>query len=213
MSELDRRAFLAASVGALSAFGSPTAAIASVSSAASFANARARLDRASGHNLAIFLQRTDTLSLTGLLGMRSVGGYPARGLFLLAFKLRASDADTAALLPARNGAPVATNAMTAGGLPPDEYACNYVLGLPRENFISFSLGRPFGNGAQNHPWQGNIELRGTTAGICWTSSNLNHPWFAGSRWIPDRGEGAHWRAYVIAELRRLASIELPEAVG
>ena len=143
--------------------------------------------------------------------MRSVEGYPERGLVLFPFKLRASDADVTAFLPGRGGA-IATVAMTPGGLPPDEYCCNYLLGVPRENFISFSLGKPFVNGAQNHPWQGNLALRGTTVGVGWTSSNLNHPWFAGSRWIPERGAGAHWRARVIADLRRLASGELPEAV-
>ena len=213
MRVLDRRAFLGASIGGLSALGSPIAAFAAVFSEASFADVRAALDFASARNLATFLQHTDTLALTGLLGMRAVEGYPARGLFLFPFKLRASDADATAFLPAHSRTPGATIAMTPGGLPPDEYFCNYVLGQPRESFISFSLGQPFGNGAQNYPWQGNLKLHGTTVGIGWTSSNLNHPWFAGSRWIPDHGEGASWRAHVIAELHRLASVELLEAVG
>ncbi len=212
MNGLDRRAFLGASIAGLAALGGPGAAVAAISDSV-FAGDRAAFDLAAARNLAAFLPRTDTVGLVGLLGVRTVAGHPRRGLFLFPFTSSAFSADVAAFLPGDGGLPVRTAAMTPGGLPPDEYLCNYVLGVPRENFISFSLGKPLVNGAQNHPWQGNLVLRGTSVGIGWTSSNLNHPWFAGSRWIPERGEGARWRAHVIEELRRLANLELPEAVA
>ena len=67
--------------------------------------------------------------------------------------------------------------MTPGGLPPDDYFCNYVLKVPRESFISFSVGAPFVGSAQKQSWHTNVDdIAGHAIGIGWTSSNLNHPW-------------------------------------
>ena len=69
--------------------------------------------------------------------------------------------------------------MAPGGLPPDEYFCNYVLKAPSRSFISFSVGAPFSHGAQKRVWHTNVDnIGGRSVGIGWTSSNLNHPWFA-----------------------------------
>ena len=216
MRGLDRRVFLGLSVGGLSALAGPYA-IAAVSDAACAAASAAAVDHASALNLATFLQNRDSLALTGLVALRPVEAeqrqYADGSLLLFPFKRDAVDASAPAFLPGRDAAVplIATVAMTPGGLPPDEYFCNYVLKAPWNSFISFSIGTPFARGAEKRPWHSNVQIGGNTVGIGWTSSNLNHPWFAGSRWIPDRGEGGRWRAHIVDGLRRLSA--LSEAVG
>jgi hypothetical protein len=166
-------------------------------------------------NLRFFLQSKNTLGLTGLFSMRPVegelGNYASGALFLFPFKLSAASPDMPAFLPGAGAAHplIATVAMTPGGLPPDEYFCNYVLKAPSRSFVSFSVGVPLVRGAQKRAWHTNLDnIGGSSIGVGWTSSNLNHRWFAGSRWIPDRGEGKYWRARIVEGLRQVAAVQV-----
>ena len=96
--------------------------------------------------------------------------------------------------------------MTTLGLPPDEFFCHYVLKAPWQSFISCTLDMPIAREIGAWPWHSNVEIGGATIGIRWTSSNLNHPWFAGSRWIPESDDGQIWRARIIDGVRRAAAL-------
>ena len=215
MTGLNRRTFFGVSVGGLSALHGQSAALAALPSDAFGLPWQANADYASALNLKQFLQNKATLGLTGLVSMTPVAGelgsYAQATLLLFPFKHSAASPDLQAFLPGRSAVepPIATVAMTPGGLPPDEYLCNYVIKLPRQSFISFSVGAPFAHGAEKRPWHSNVDnIGGGTIGIGWTSSNLNHPWFAGSRWIPDRGEGKYWRARIIEGVRQASAVQV-----
>ncbi len=135
-----------------------------------------------------------------------LGSYPSGSLLLFPFNRDAMVARELAHLPGPDAASPAikTAPMTTLGLPPDEFFCHYVLKAPWQNFISCTLDAPLAREIGMSPWHNNVEIGGTTVGICWTSSNLNHPWFAGSRWIPESDEGQVWRARIIEGVRRAA---------
>jgi hypothetical protein len=212
MGGLSRRSFFAVSVGGLTALQSQRGALAALPSDTIRLSQGANFAYASVLNLRSFLQNKDTLGLTGLLSLRPVEGelgrYADGALFLFPFKHSASSPDAQAFLPGPSAAGplVAAVPMTPGGLPPDEYFCNYVLKAPWQNFISFSVGMPFSRSAAKREWHTNVDnIGGDPIGIGWTSSNLNHPWFAGSRWIPDRDDGKYWRARIIEGVRQASS--------
>jgi hypothetical protein len=220
MRGLSRRAFFGVSVGGLSALPGRGTVLAALQRDMLALPQHANVDVASALNLRSFLQNNDTLGLTGLVSMRPVrgelGSYARDALLLFPFKRSAFNPDLPAFLPGRSATEplIATVAMTPGGLPPDDYFCNYVLKAPRESFISFSVGAPFVGSAQKQSWHTNVDdIAGHPIGIGWTSSNLNHPWFAGSRWIPDRDGGKYWRARIIDGLRRAAAIQVSEYGG
>ena len=212
MRSLSRRAFFGLSVGGLASLHGKGMALAALQSDAIGASSPATIEQANALNLRLFLQNKDTLGLTGLVSMRPVAGelgsYPAQTLILFPFKLHDTSAGTIAYLPGRDGViPIA--ATTTAGLPPDEYLSHYVLKAPWQNFISFTIGAPFMHDAQRRAWHSNVDnLGGHSVGIGWTSSNLNHPWFAGSRWIPDRGKGKYWRARIIEGVRQASAIQM-----
>jgi hypothetical protein len=163
-------------------------------------------------NLRLFLQDRTAVGLAGLMSMEPAEGgferYPAVTLLLFPFRRHADGSARPAFLPGRDGQvrPVATEAMTTLGLPPDEFFCHYVLNAPRQSFIGFELSAAISAGADKRPWHNNIALGDDTVAVHWTSSNLNHPWFAGSRWIPDNEHGKLWRARIIAGVRRAAAL-------
>lgn len=212
MGGLSRRSFFAVSVGGLTALQSQRGAFAALPSDTIGLSQGANFAYANALNFKLFLQNKKTLGLVGLVSLRPVegelGGYADGNLILFPFKLSASSPDAQAFLPGRSAAKplIATGPMTPGGLPPDEYLCHYVLNVRPQNFVSFSVGVPFSRGAAKREWHTNVnDIAGDSIGIGWTSSNLNHPWFAGSRWIPDRDDGKHWRARIIEGLRRLSA--------
>lgn len=215
MTGLNRRTFFGVSAGGLSALHAQSAAMAALPAGLFNPPSRAFVEQASALNLRLFLQNKTTLGLTGLLSMTPVegklGSYGRDALLLFPFKRAASSPDLPAFLPGRSAVEpvIETVAMTPGGLSPDDYFCNFVLKAPREGFISFSVGTPFVNGAQKQPWHTNVDnIGGGSIGIGWTSSNLNHPWFAGSRWIPDRDDGSHWRARIIDGVRQASATQM-----
>lgn len=212
MGRPNRRSFLAisaASVGVLPGMGP---AFASTGPALIGWPHPASFELSNALNLRLFLRDRTVVGLAGLMSMEPAEGaferYPAATLLLFPFKRHADGLAQPAFLPGRGGTdrPIATVAMTTLGLPPDEFFCHYVLNAPRQSFIGFELGTAISRGADKRPWHNNIALGDDTVAVHWTSSNLNHPWFAGSRWIPDDEHGEVWRARIIAGVRWAATL-------
>jgi hypothetical protein len=212
MDKLNRRSFLtisAAGVGALPGMGTAFAATGPELIGRPHS---APFELSNALNLQLFLRDRTAVGLAGLMSMEPAEGrferYPAATLLLFPFKRHADGPARPAFLPRRGGPdrPITTVAMTTLGLPPDEFFCHYVLNAPRQSFIGFELGAAISRGADKRPWHNNIALGDDTVAVHWTSSNLNHPWFAGSRWIPDNEHGNAWRARIIAGVRRAATL-------
>jgi hypothetical protein len=172
----------------------------------------ARLDLANALNFRSFRDNKDTLGLTAVMAMRPVEGkldrYPTGSLFLFPFKRAAFTPDKPAFLPGSSAERpiIATAPMTTLGLAPDEYFCHYVLKAPWQSFISCALDTPIAREIGPWPWHSNVAIGDETVGFRWTSSNLNNPWFSGSRWIPESDHGKAWRTRIIDGVRRAAAI-------
>jgi hypothetical protein len=82
----------------------------------------------------------------------------------------------------------------------DEAFCQSVLYAPAGYFIGCVIDVPYSPVESRFAWFTSGKLPdGLSVGIDWTSSNLNHPWFGGSRTIPDTADcnGAQWRKLII----------------
>lgn len=212
MGEPNRRTFLSISASGLCGLVCGGAALASSRPDAAPLSSGARRELANALNLQLFLENKNAFGLAGVMTMQPIeselGRYPTTALFLFPFKHDASTADAPAFLPgSAAGSPLLeTVTMPASGLSPDEYFCHFALKAPWRNFIGFTVGAAIGHGMDKWPWHNNMAVGNDTVGFRWTSSNLNHPWFAGSRWIPDNEHGKAWRARIIAGVRRAAAL-------
>jgi hypothetical protein len=212
METRSRRAFLATSAGCICAIHGASAALADLQVSPAGTPVSLRISRANALNFRLFAQNRGTLGLTAVMAMRPVdgklGSYPASSLFLFPFNRDATSARQLAHLPGPDAASplIKTAPMTTLGLPPDEFFCHYVLKAPWQSFISCTLDAPVAREIGAWPWHDNVEIGGTTVGIRWTSSNLNHSWFEGSRWIPESDDGQVWRARIIDGVRRAAAM-------
>jgi hypothetical protein len=212
MGDPTRRAFLSISAAGLCALVCDGTAFASLRPDAVPSSRGARRELANALNLRLFLAGKDAFGLAGVMTMRQVEGelgtYPAAVLFLFPFKHNAATVDAPAFLPGSTaGSPlIETVTMPASGLSQDEYFCHFVLKAPWSNFIGFTVGAAIRHGMDKWPWQSNVVIGNDTVGFRWTSSNLNHPWFKGSRWIPDNENGLAWRARIIDGVRRAATL-------
>jgi hypothetical protein len=212
MGEPNRRTFLSISAAGLCTLVGDGTALASLRLDAALLSSGARRELANALNLRLFLASKDALGLAGVMTMRQVeselGRYPAAALFLFPFKHNASTADAPAFLPgSAAGVPLLeTVTMPASGLSPDEYFCHFVLKAPWRNFIGFTVGAAIGHGMDKWSWHSNVVIGGDTVGFRWTSSNLNHSWFKGSRWIPNNENGLARRAQIIDGVRRAATL-------
>jgi hypothetical protein len=207
-----RRAFLATSAGGFYAIHSANTALAVLQVGSIASPVSLRISLANALNFWLFAQNRSTLGLTAVMAMRPVdgklGSYPSSSLFLFPFNRDGASARELAHLPGPDAVRplIKAAAMTTLGLPPDEFFCHYVLNAPWQSFISCTLDAPVAREIGTWPWHNNVEIGGTTIGIRWTSSNLNHPWFAGSRWIPESDDGQVWRERIIDGVRRAAAI-------
>jgi hypothetical protein len=207
-----RRAFLAASAGGFGVIHSANIALAALQIGSIDSPVSLRIGLANALNFRLFTQNRETLGLTALMAMRPVEGklasYPTGSLLLFPYTHDASGAYGPAFLPGPDAARplIKTAPMTTLGLPPDEFFCHYVLNVPWQSFISCTLDAPVAREIGTWPWHNDAEIGSTTIGIRWTSSNLNHPWFAGSRWIPENDDGQVWRERIIDGVRRAAAI-------
>jgi hypothetical protein len=115
-----------------------------------------------------------------------------------------------AVVPVNSGQFVPSGPIPDATLPVDEYFCRFRLQAPITMFIGFQVDVPYGRNDGRLDWFSNARLAdGKDVGIDWTSSNLNHPWFGGSRCIPskDTCNGAAWRKLIVDGLTQ-ASIGL-----
>jgi hypothetical protein len=212
MGEPTRRAFLSISAAGLYALVCDRTAMASLQPDPSRWSSRARRELANALNLQLFLEYKDAFGLVGVMTMRPVtselGRYPTAALFLFPFKLNASTEEAPAFLPgfAATSPLLETVTIPASGLSPDEHFCHFVLKAPWRNFIGFTVGAAIGHGMDRWPWHNNVVIGKDIVGFRWTSSNLNHPWFKGSRWIPNNDNGVAWRARIIDGVRRAATL-------
>lgn len=210
--EPNRRTFVSISAAGLCTLVCDGAALASLRPDAALFSSVARREFANALNLRLFLENKDAFGLVGVMTMRPVesalGSYPAAALFLFPFKPNAFSEEAPAFLPGSAAASplLQTVTMPASGLSPDEYFCHFVLKAPWRNFIGFTVGAAIGHRMDRWPWHNNVAIGKDTVGFRWTSSNLNHPWFEGSRWIPDNDSGAAWRARIIDGVRRAATL-------
>jgi hypothetical protein len=212
MDKLNRRSFLAISAAGVGVPPGMGTAFASTGPELIGRTHSTTFDLSNALNLRLFLRDRTAVGLAGLMVMKPAKGgferYPAATMLLFPFNRQADSPARPAFLPGRDGPdrPIVTVAMTTLGLPPDEFFCHYVLNAPRQSFIGFELSPAISPGADKRPWHNNIALGDDTVAVHWTSSNLNHPWFAGSRWIPDNEHGKAWRARIIAGVRRAAAL-------
>lgn len=213
---LDRRTFLV-SAGAFAFIQQPASAIAQTCTGnlPSFLPNYLTVDCASKRNFALFRQNTDYLGLTGLVSMTFVrgklGSYEAGNLFLFPWlkpkgqalgqgKVWGSVVPTSATLFK------AASPIPGPALPPDDYFCNFVLQAPPPSFIGFGVNAPFDKLEAKLGLYSNVDklADGKPVGIDWASSNLNHPWFGGSRQIPGAAtcNGAAWRKLIAEGLNQ-----------
>lgn len=211
MNTPSRREFLAISVGSFCAVDSAGAAQVAFQVGTPVS---ARIIRANALNFQLFVQNRSTLGLTAIMAMRPVdgklGSYPAGSMLLFPFNRDAASASERAFLPGSSASTplIASVPMMTLGLPPDEYFCHYVLKAPWQSFISCTLDQPIAREIGVWPWHSNVLIGHETVGIRWTSSNLNGPWFAGSRWIPESDEGNVLRTRIIDGVHRAAAMTL-----
>jgi hypothetical protein len=222
MNHLDRRAFLGVSAGAMATLSQPEAALAQASCPAgplpALSPTRLTVDCASRRNFAIFRKNPTYMGLTGVVNMSyakgKYGAYEAGNLFLFPWLKPKGVAlgpakDWGACLPTSATQYMATAPIKGWTLPLDEYFCRYVIQAPWTTFIGFRVDEPVGLNDSRRPWFTNVTklADGQPVGIAWNSSNLNAPWFGGSRWIPNTAtcNGDKWRTVIIDGLSQAST--------
>jgi hypothetical protein len=221
MPSVNRRLFVGGSVSALATLGfQPAFAAAQCVTGPypAFTPNRLTVDCASRHNFSLFRAKPTYLGLTGVVSMTFVRGrwgeYPAGNLFLFPWLKKPGLAlgtayDWRSLMPVSATRSMAAGPIRGWTLPLDEYFLRYHLEAPLTAFIGFRVDVPFGLNDSRRAWFSNVARLpdGKGVGIAWTSSNLNHPWFGGSRWIPNDKTcgGAVWRKLIVEGLQQASS--------
>lgn len=219
MSTLDRRAFLLASAGALSAatgfaHAAPAPQCSSPNMPAAVVPNRLLVDCASQRNFQLFRANPEYVRLTGLVSVNVVQGktntYPAgtmmvfpqltpKGVALGTSRAWPSYITARNILTGANSLKQ-VDAIRMQTLPEDDYFCQLVLNAPWTFFIGFSVDAP-SDPLTNQTWVSNVDKLADGKGVkvTWASANLNAPWFGGSRWIPagDQCQGKAWRSVIV----------------
>jgi hypothetical protein len=224
MRTLDRRAFLA-SAGAFSAaavVAAPQIVAAQTACVTSgippFLPNRLTVDCASHRNFAIYRRNASYMGLAGCVSMTSVKGrygqYPAGNLFLFPWLKKSGQAlgagkNWGSVMPLDVTRSTAAAPIPNWRLPLDEYFLRYRLETQVQSFIGFRVDAPFNLQDARRPWFTNVAklADGHGVGVAWTSSNLNGPWFGGSRWIPnsDDCKGNAWRKLIVDGLNHASA--------
>jgi hypothetical protein len=219
MTGLDRRAFLGMSVGAVSMLRNPVTAAAQGPACvpggmAQFLPVRLTVDCASRRNFQLFRKNPDDVALAGVVSMSfvrgKIGKYDAGSMMVFPWlkpKGRSREALPAAV-PVNGLQFVSAAPIPDATLPLDEYFCNYRLQAPTTLFIGFQVDAPYSRLEARFDWFSNVGLAdGGGVGIDWTSSNLNHPWFGGSRFIPNKDtcNGPAWRKLIVDGLMQASA--------
>jgi hypothetical protein len=216
MNHPSRRDFVGLSIAGLSALSLPQSATAATEAPTrcvtgplpDFLPSRLTVDSASRQNFQAFRRYSDYLGLAGVVSMTfvrgNVGTYPAGNLFLYPWlkpKGQAVREPWPAAVPTDATQFFSSSPIPGATLPLDEYFCRVVLQAPLTSFIGFQVDQPLSAADGNPTWFTNVDklADGKSAGIDWTSANLNEPWFGGSRWIPntDTCRGKAWRQVII----------------
>jgi len=222
MSNFDRRAFLRASAGALSAMSLPQIAFAQsaclTSGLPGFAPNRLTVDCASRRNFANYRRNAPYMGLAGVVSMSFVRGrwgeFPAGNLFLFPWLNKKGQAlgaakDWLTVMPTSMSKFMTTKPIPNWRLPLDEHFLRYRLEAPLASFIGFRVDAAFNLQDSRRPWFTNVEklADGKPIGVAWTSSNLNAPWFGGSQWIPNNNDckGNAWRALILDGINQASS--------
>ena len=176
------------------------------------------VDCASRLNFKLFRQNSEYLGLAGAVNMSFVrgkyGAFEAGNLFLFPWlkpKGRALGASKVwrSVMPIDKTRTIARAPIPNWRLPLDEYFLRYIIEAPYASFIGVRVDVPFDITDARRPWFTNTQALadGKAAGIAWTSSNLNQPWFGGSRWIPnnDTCYGTAWRKLIVAGVAQAAA--------
>ena len=217
MYSFSRRAFMSGSLSALALPGLPAFAAPQcvTGSLPPFKPNQLTVDCASRTNFQLFRKNPSYLGLTGVVSMTFVRGkwgeYPAGNLSLFPWVKKKGLAlgtayDWKSVMPISSTNSSVAAPIRGWTMPLDEYFVRYRLDAPAAAFIGFRVDEPFGLNDSRRPWFTNVAALadGKGVGIAWTSSNLNHSWFGGSRFIPKDDEcgGATWRKLIIDGLRQ-----------
>jgi hypothetical protein len=227
MRNLSRRAFVELSLGGAAALclpqGVSTAQQCDTGGLPAFLPNSLTVDCGSRRNFRAFRQNPDYLGLAGAVSMTFVrgarGSYPAGNLFLFPWikpkgqALKGRTWPAVVLVNSANSAPMSDATLVLNSspipnatLPLDEYFCRFILQAPWTSFIGFQIDTPVNWWEAQWPWYTNVDklADGKGIGICWTSHNLNGPWFGGSHWIPDSDacNGSKWRKLITAALEQ-----------
>jgi hypothetical protein len=219
MSGIDRRAFLGMSIGAASIVGRPLSAAAQTAACvpggmAAFLPVRLSVDCASRQNFQLFRKNTGDIGLTGVVSMSFVrgkyGNYDAGSMIVFPW-LKPKGRNRAALpavVPVNSLQVMSAGPIPDATLPLDEYFCSYRLQAPSAMFIGFQVDVPYSRLEARFDWFTNVKLAdGKGVGLDWTSSNLNHRWFGGSRFIPNNDicNGPAWRKLIVDGLMQAST--------
>jgi hypothetical protein len=217
MTGFDRRAFLGMSVGALSILRHPSSAAAQTPACvpggmAQFLPVRLNVDCASRQNFQLFRKYPNDLGLAGIVNMTFVrgkfGSYDAGSMIVFPWSKPKGQSRPGAVLPTNKIQMMSSTPIPDATLPLDEYICNYRLQAPTAMFIGFQVDAPYSKLEGRFDWFSNVKLAdGKGVGIDWTSSNLNHPWFGGSRFIPNKDtcNGPAWRKLIVDGLNQAST--------
>jgi hypothetical protein len=217
MSGVDRRAFLGMSVAAVSMLRHPLSAAAQTPACvpggmAQFLPVRLNVDCASRQNFQLFRKYPNDLGLAGVVSMSFVrgklGNYDAGSMMVFPWSKPKGQSRTGAVLPLNNTQLMSSAPIPDATLPLDDYFCNYRLQAPVATFIGFQVDAPYSPLEARFDWFSNAKLAdGKSVGIDWTSSNLNHPWFGGSRFIPNKDtcNGSAWRKLIVDGLMQAST--------
>ena len=219
MTVFGRRAFLGISVGAVSMLRHPLSAAAQTPACvpggmAQFLPSRLTVDCGSRRNFQLFRKNSADVGLAGVVSMSFVrgkfGSYDAGSMIVFPW-LKPKGQNRAALsavVPVDRVQFMPSGPIPDATLPLDEYLCNSRLQAPKAMFIGFAVDVPYGPSEGRLDWFSNARLAdGKSVGIDWTSSNLNHPWFGGSRCIPNKDtcNGAAWRKLIVDGLTQAST--------
>jgi hypothetical protein len=219
MNGLGRRAFLSMSVGAVSMLRHPLSAAAQTPACvpggmAQFLPVRLIVDCASRRNFQLFRKNTDDVGLAGIVSMSFVrgryGSYDAGSMMVFPWSKPKGKNGAAlpAVVPVNSIQFMPSGPIPDATLPLDEYFCNYRLQAPPAMFIGFQVDVPYSQLEARFDWFSNARLAdGKSVGIDWTSSNLNHSWFGGSRFIPNKDtcNGPAWRKLIVDGLMQAST--------
>ncbi len=222
MSNVSRRAFLGASLIAVETLRNPVSAAAALQCVTAplppFLPNRLTVDCASRLNFRLFRKNPSQLGLTGVVSMTfargKLGSYTAGNLSLFPYLKPKGDAPGKgtvwpSVAPTNATQYVRASPIPDATLPIDEYFCRLVLQTPWTSFIGVMVDEPHSETDARLDWFSNVDrlADGKGVGIDWTSANLNHPWFGGSRFIPNTDDcyGAAWRRLIVDGLMQVSA--------